>query len=108
MIVPAPFSRCDNEARHGCHVVVINDGASSSTREQQQWESLVSAPVNAVERVERALRARGGYRAAEVLRKRSRYLAGLSPYEMVQAPHGDRVVLAELENIVRQAGATVS
>ena len=74
---------------------------------QQQPESLVNAPVNAVERVERALRARVGDRAAEVLKKRSRYLAGLSPYEMAQAPHGDRVVLAELDNIVRQAGATV-
>ena len=68
----------------------------------------MSALVNAVERVERALRARIGDRAAEVLTKRSRYLAGLSPYEMIQAPHGDRVVLAELDNIVRQAGATVS
>jgi hypothetical protein len=46
-------------------------------------------------------KAKLGDRTEEVMKKRSRYLADLTPYEMAQAPHGDRVVLAELENIVR-------
>jgi hypothetical protein len=63
----------------------------------------VSAYAGAVERVERAFRAKVGDRAPELMKKRSRYLADLPPYEMAQAPHGDRVVLAELDNIVLRA-----
>ena len=42
-------------------------------------------------------------RATEVLHKKTRHLADLSPHEVAQAPSGDRIVLAELDNIVLQA-----
>ena len=54
-------------------------------------------------RVERALRAKVGDRATEVLHNKTRHLADLSPHEVAQAPSGDRIVLAELVNIVLQA-----
>jgi len=72
-----------------------------STRSTQKG-AVVTACANTVERVERALQAKVGERvAAMVMHKRSRYLADLTPYEMALAPHGDRIVLAELDNIAR-------
>ena len=61
------------------------------------------SPRDGVWRVERALQARVGSRAAEVMHKRSKHLAGLSPHEVANAPNGDRIVLAELDNIALQA-----
>jgi hypothetical protein len=42
-------------------------------------------------------------RATEVLHKKTRHLANLSPHEVAQSPSGDRIVFAELDNIVLQA-----
>ena len=53
-------------------------------------------------RVERALRAKVGDRAAVLMHKKTRHLANLTPHELAQAPNGDRIVLAELDNIVLQ------
>jgi hypothetical protein len=64
----------------------------------------VTKTAERVWRVERALRARVGDRAAELMHKKTKHLANLSPREVAQAPNGDRIVLAELENIVLQAG----
>ena len=59
--------------------------------------------ADGVWRVERALRAKVGDRATELLRRKTKHLADLSPHEVAQAPNGDRIVLAELDNIVLQA-----
>ena len=53
-------------------------------------------------RVEKALRAAVGDRSAEVMHRRTRHLADLTPHQVAQAPSGARIVLAELDNIVRQ------
>ena len=53
-------------------------------------------------RVERASRAKVGDRAAVLMHKKTRHLANLTPHELAQAPNGDRIVLAELDNIVLQ------
>ena len=54
-------------------------------------------------RIERALREKVGDRANEVMHKRTKYLANLTPFEIAQAPNGDRIVLAELDKIVLQS-----
>ena len=59
--------------------------------------------ADGVWRVERALRAKVGDRATELLHRKTKHLADLSPHEVAQAPNGDRIVLAELDNIVLQA-----
>jgi hypothetical protein len=62
----------------------------------------VTQAADRVSRVERALRAKVGDRAAAVMHRKTRHLADLSPHEVAQAPNGDRIVLAELDNIVLQ------
>jgi hypothetical protein len=64
----------------------------------------VTASPDGVWRVEKALRAKVGDRAAELMHKRSRHLANLTPHEVAQAPAGERIVLAVLEKIALQAG----
>jgi hypothetical protein len=54
-------------------------------------------------RVERALQEKVGARAQEVMHKKTKFLAGLTPHQVAQAPNGDRIVLAELDRIVLQA-----
>lgn len=56
-----------------------------------------------VRRVERALEAAVGERAPDLLHRASRHLANLTPHEVAQQPGGARIVLAELDNIVREA-----
>jgi len=63
----------------------------------------VSEPGDGVWRVERALRSALGDQAKSLMHRRSRYLANLTPFEIAREPHGARVVMAELENIIRQA-----
>jgi hypothetical protein len=48
------------------------------------------------------LRAKVGDRAAVLMHEKTRHLANLTPHELAQAPNGDRIVLAELDNIVLQ------
>lgn len=52
--------------------------------------------------VEKALRSAVGDRAESLMRRRSKHLANLTPFELAREPHGARVVLAELENIILQ------
>jgi len=54
-------------------------------------------------RVEKALKAAVGDRSAEVMHRRTRHLANLTPHQVAQTPSGARIVLAELDNIVLQA-----
>jgi hypothetical protein len=61
-------------------------------------------PKDGVWRVEAALNKAIGRQAKALMHRRSRHLANLTPHEVAQAPHGDRIVLAELDNFVRQAG----
>jgi hypothetical protein len=63
----------------------------------------VSEPGDGVWRVEKAFRSAVGDRAKSLMHRRSRYLANLTPFEIAREPHGARVVMAELENIIRQA-----
>jgi hypothetical protein len=63
----------------------------------------VSEPGDGVWRVEKALRAAVGDQAKSLLHRRSKHLANLTPFEVAREPYGARVVLAELENIIRQA-----
>jgi hypothetical protein len=37
------------------------------------------------------------------MHKRTKYLANLTPFEIAQAPNGDRIVLVELDKIVLQS-----
>src|SRR5260370_863545 len=37
------------------------------------------------------------------MHRRSKHLANLTPFDVAQEPHGARIVLVELDNIVRQA-----
>jgi hypothetical protein len=63
----------------------------------------VSQPNDGVFRVEKALKAAVGDRSAEVMHRRTRHLANLTPHQVAQTPSGARIVLAELDNIVLQA-----
>jgi hypothetical protein len=63
----------------------------------------VSEPGDGVWRVEKALRAAVGDQAKSLLHRRSKHLANLTPFEVAREPYRARVVLAELENIIRQA-----
>jgi len=71
---------------------------SRSTKSTER-ESVVGVCADAVERIERAFRANVGNVAGEAMNKRSRHLADFAHYEMAPSPH--RVVLAELDSIVR-------
>jgi hypothetical protein len=68
----------------------------------------VTTRTNGIWRVERALQARVGARTDEIMHKKTRHLANLSPHEVAQTPNGDRIVLAELDKIVLQAGRAAS
>jgi hypothetical protein len=57
-------------------------------------------------RIETAFREQVGDRVTELMHKQTRHLANLSPHQVAQAPSGERIVLAELDNIVRQARGT--
>jgi hypothetical protein len=63
----------------------------------------VSEPGDGVWRVEKAFRSALGDQAKGLMHRRSRYLANLTPFEIAREPHGARVVMAELDNIIRQA-----
>ena len=63
----------------------------------------MSKPNDGVFRVEKALEAAVGDRMAEVMHRRTRHLANLTPHQLAQTPSGARIVLAELDNIVLQA-----
>ena len=63
----------------------------------------MSQPNDGVFRVEKALKAAVGDRSAEVMHRRTRHLANLTPHQVAQTPSGARIVLAELDNIVLQA-----
>jgi hypothetical protein len=63
----------------------------------------VSESDDGVWRVEKALRSAVGDRAKILMHRRSKHLADLTPFEVAQEPHGARIVLLELDNIVRQA-----
>jgi hypothetical protein len=63
----------------------------------------VSEPGDGVWRVEKAFRSALGDQAKSLMHKRSKHLANLTPFEVAREPHGARVVMAELENIIRQA-----
>jgi hypothetical protein len=63
----------------------------------------VSKPIDGVFRVEKALEAAVGDRAAELMHRHTRHLANLTPHQIAQAPNGARIVLAELDNIVLAA-----
>jgi hypothetical protein len=63
----------------------------------------VSKSDDGVWRVEKALRSALGDRAKSLMHRRSKHLANLTPFEVAQEPHGARIVLVELDNIVRQA-----
>ena len=54
-------------------------------------------------RVEKALASAVGERAKALMHRRSRHLANLTPYEIAREPHGARIVLAELDNLISQA-----
>ena len=54
-------------------------------------------------RVERALRRAIGDQGQQWMHRRSKHLADLTPYEVAQQRGGDRIVLAELDNIALQA-----
>jgi hypothetical protein len=62
----------------------------------------VTKSDDGVFRVEKALEAAVGHRTAEVMHRRTRHLANLTPHQVAQAPSGARIVLAELDNIVLQ------
>jgi hypothetical protein len=53
--------------------------------------------------VKAALEEAVGPRATELMHRRSKYLANLTPLEVAQQPGGARIVLAELDNLVIQA-----
>ena len=63
----------------------------------------MSEPGDGVWRVEKAFRSMVGDQAKSLMHRRSRHLANLTPFEIAREPHGARVVMAELENIIRQA-----
>lgn len=63
----------------------------------------MSQPDDSVWRVEAILRSALGDRAKTVMQRRSKHLANLTPLEIAKDPCGERIVLAELDNIVRQA-----
>ena len=63
----------------------------------------MSKSDDGVWRVEKALRLALGDRAKSLMHRRSKHLANLTPFEVAQEPHGARIVLVELDNIVRQA-----
>ena len=63
----------------------------------------MSKSNDGVWRVEKALRSQLGDRAKTLMHQRSKHLANLTPFEVAQEPHGARIVLVELDNIVRQA-----
>ena len=54
-------------------------------------------------RVERALQEKVGPRAQQLMHKKTKFLAGLTPHQVAQVPNGDRIVLAELDRIALQA-----
>jgi hypothetical protein len=66
----------------------------------------VSEADDGVWRVEKALRSALGDQAKSLMHKRSKYLANLTPFEIAREPHGARVVMAELENLIGQARHT--
>jgi hypothetical protein len=66
----------------------------------------VGASNDGVWRVERTLRSAVGDQAKLLMHRRSRHLANLTPHEVASDPYGERIVLAELDNIVRQARYT--
>jgi hypothetical protein len=66
----------------------------------------MSQSEDGVWRVEKALRAAVGDQAQRLMHRRSRHLANLTPFEIARAPYGERIVLTELDNIVRQARYT--
>ena len=63
----------------------------------------MSKSDDGVWRVEKALRSALGDRAKNLMHRRSKHLANLTPFEVAQEPHGAGIVLVELDNIVRQA-----
>lgn len=66
----------------------------------------MSKTDDGVWRVEKALQSAVGDRSKELMHRRSRHLANLTPFEIARAPQGARIVMAELENIIRQARHT--
>jgi len=54
-------------------------------------------------RVERAFLQAIGDQGPHWMHRRSKHLANLTPYQVAQQRGGDRIVLAELDNIVLQA-----
>jgi hypothetical protein len=63
----------------------------------------MSKPSDGVFRVEKALKEAVGERTAELMHRRTKHLANLTPHQVAQAPNGARIVLAELDNIILQA-----
>ena len=63
----------------------------------------MSKPSDGVFRVEKAFQAAVGERTAELMHRRTKHLANLTPHQVAQAPSGARIVLAELDNILLQA-----
>ena len=63
----------------------------------------MSKSDDGVWRVEKALRSALGDRAKSLMHRRSKHLANLTPFEVASDPYGERIVLTELDNIVRQA-----
>src|SRR5258708_889924 len=63
----------------------------------------VSQPGDCVWRVEKAFRAAVGDRAESLMHRRSRHIANLTLLAIARDPHGARIVMAKLDNIIRQA-----
>jgi hypothetical protein len=57
-------------------------------------------------RVEQAFQRALGEQGPRWLHRRSKHLANLTPYQVAQQRGGDRIVLAELDNIALQARRT--
>jgi hypothetical protein len=62
----------------------------------------MAKPDDGVWRVEAALKAAVGARAKELMHRRSRHLAEMTPLELASMPGGDRIVLAEVDKIALQ------
>ena len=63
----------------------------------------MSEPDDNMWRVEKALQSALGDRAKVLMHRRSRHLANLTPFELARDPHGARIVLPELDNLILQA-----
>ena len=60
----------------------------------------MSDKVESVAKVHAALRQAAGDRAEEILHRRSKHLANLTPHELAQSEPGARIVLKELDKIL--------